>query len=338
MSARLRAAVVAAATGMLALATALVAAPAYAATTNGAPVETQTQFCSPSLSARTDVAAITTGLQAQVDQDFHLVVTVAGLNQCLPSQSASVNLQLPAGVAVSSSGQSACVTFASTNPAGTTQTVPCVRSDGGSGFLRVDPQGGNSWTLTAVAATSSRCSSRCGRPQPASAPRSRGCATAGQQWSASAHPSRTPCRAWPSRSPRAPAPPASITADRLKIRKVGTVCSGGGSCPDLAVTSTSLKVQAYLIGERPAGVWRISAAARERRRSRRSRRRRSQRVGSRASRTTASGLSPFDASLPGMLQPTGGVQVCGSEITLTTASARSPETVTRAGRPPRSGS
>ena len=32
---------------------------------------------------------------------------------------------------------------------------------------------------------------------------------------------------------------------------------GGGPCPDLAVTSTSLKVQGYLIGDRPGGIWRI---------------------------------------------------------------------------------
>jgi hypothetical protein len=323
MSARLRAAVVAAATGMLALATALVAAPAYAATTNGAPVETQTQFCSPSLSARTDVAAITTGLQAQVDQDFHLVVTVAGLNQCLPSQSASVNLQLPAGVAVSSSGQSACVTFASTNPAGTTQTVPCVRSDAGSGFLRVDPQGGNSWTLT-----------RGGRNvvQVQLAVRA---STAGQRTAFARvcdSGSTVVCIGSPVANAvpsvaftvaAAPAPPASITADRLKIRKVGTVCSGGGSCPDLAVTSTSLKVQAYLIGERPAGVWRIQ--------------RRGPGTapfttiasktltaggGYQSLTTTASGLEPGTTHrFRACFTPTGGAQVCGSEITLTTASA-----------------
>ena len=68
------------------------------------------------------------------------MVTVAGFNQCLSSQSTSVNLQLPAGVTVSSSGQSACVTFAATNPAGTTQNVPCVRSDAGGGFLRSIPR------------------------------------------------------------------------------------------------------------------------------------------------------------------------------------------------------
>ena len=322
MSARLRAAAVAAATGMLALATALVAAPAHAATTNGAPVETQTQFCSPSLSARTDVAAITTGPQAQVDQDFHLVVTVAGLNQCLSSQSASVNLQLPAGVAVSSSGQSACVTFASTNPAGTTQTVPCVRSDAGSGFLRVDPQGGNSWTLT-----------RGGRNvvQVQLAVRA---STAGQRTAFARvcdSGSTVVCIGSPVANAvpsvaftvaAAPAPPASITADRLKIRKVGTVCSGG-SCPDLAVTTTSLKVQAYLIGDRPGGVWRIQ--------------RRGPGTASfttiasktltagggyQSLTTTASGLEPSSTHrFRACFTPTGGVQVCGSEITLTTASA-----------------
>jgi hypothetical protein len=75
---RVRAAVVAAATGLLALTSALLAAPAHAATIDGTPLETQTGLCSPSLSARTNVSAISTGAQPQVGQDFHLVVTVAG--------------------------------------------------------------------------------------------------------------------------------------------------------------------------------------------------------------------------------------------------------------------
>jgi len=91
---RVRATVVAAATGLLALTSALLAAPAHAATIDGTRLETQTELCSPSLSARTNVSAISTGAQPQVGQDFHLVVTVAGFNQCLSSQSTSVNLQL----------------------------------------------------------------------------------------------------------------------------------------------------------------------------------------------------------------------------------------------------
>lgn len=320
---RIRAAVVTAATGLLALATVLLAAPAYAATTDGAPVETQTGFCSPSLSARTNVSAISTGTQPQVGQDFHLVVTVAGFNQCLSNQSTSVNLQLPTGVTVSSTGQSACVTFAATNPAGTTQNVPCVRTDAGNGFLRVDPQGGSSWTLT-----------RTGRNvvQVQLAVRA---STAGQRTAFARvcdSGSTVVCIGSPVANAvpsvaftvaAAPAPPASVTADRLKIRKVGTVCAGGGSCPDLAVTPTSLKVQAYLLGDRPAGVWRIQ--------------RRGPGTapfttiasktltaggGYQSLTTTATGLgSGTTHRFRACFTPTGGAEVCGSEIQLTTASA-----------------
>ena len=322
MSARLRAAVVAAATGMLALATALVAAPAYAATTNGAPVETQTQFCSPSLSARTDVAAITTGVQAQVDQDFHLVVTVAGLNQCLPSQSASVNLQLPAGVAVSSSGQSACVTFASTNPAGTTQTVPCVRSDGGSGFLRVDPQGGNSWTLT-----------RGGRNvvQVQLAVRA---STAGQR-TAFARVCDSGSTVRLHRLTRRERRAERGLHGRRGTRAAGVDHRGPAEDPEggnglrrrlLPGSGGHLDLpQGAGVPHRraPAGVWRIQ--------------RRGPGTapfttiasktltaggGYQSLTTTASGLEPGSTHrFRACFTPTGGVQVCGSEITLTTASA-----------------
>ena len=319
---RVRAAIVAAATGLLALTSALLAAPAHAATIDGTPLETQTGLCSPSLSARTNVSAISPGAQPQVGQDFHLVVTVAGFNQCLSSQSTSVNLQLPAGVAVSSSGPSACVTFAATNPAGTTQNVPCVRSDAGGGFLRVDPQGATSWTLI-----------RTGRNvvQVQLAVRA---SSAGQRTTFARvcdGGSTVVCEGSPVANAvpsvgftvaEAPAPPATVSADRLKIRKVGTVC-GGGSCPDLAVTPTSLKVQATLLGQRPAGVWRI------------------QRRGPGATSfttiasktltagggyqslmTTATGLQPGTTHrFRACFTPTGGVQVCGSEIQLTTASA-----------------
>jgi hypothetical protein len=45
--------------------------------------------------------------EPQVDQDFHLLVTVVGRNQCLSTQQVGVNLQLPAGITASTTGQRA---------------------------------------------------------------------------------------------------------------------------------------------------------------------------------------------------------------------------------------
>src|SRR5690348_8949065 len=113
----LRALAVAAVAGALTVTTALTAAsPAHAATFDGPVVDTQTQFCSPTQSARVNMTVVSPGAQPQVGQDFHVLATVVGVNQCLTSQSASVDIQLPAGVEVSPTGQSSCVTFASTAP------------------------------------------------------------------------------------------------------------------------------------------------------------------------------------------------------------------------------
>jgi hypothetical protein len=117
-------------------------------------------------------------------------------------------------------------------------------------------------------------------------------------------------------------PPAPVTADRLKIRKVGTVC-GSGSCPDLAIAPTSLKVQAYLTGQRPAGVWRIqrhgpgtapftTIASKALTAG----------GGYQSLMTTATGLEPGTTHrFRACFTPAGGVEVCGSEIQLTTTSA-----------------
>ena len=311
-----RALVLAAVAGALVLA----ATPAQAATVDGALVETQTQFCSPSLSARTTVSVISTGAQPQVGEDFHLVVTVAGFNQCLSTQSASINVALPAGVEVSPTGQSACILFTSSNPAGTTLNVPCVRTDAGNGFQRIDPQGAGSWTLTraarnvaqvqlAVRATTAGQRTAFGRV-----------CDSGSSVICAGSPVANAVPSVAFTVAAAPAPPASITADRLTIRKVGTIC-GFSPCPDLATTSTSIKVQSYLIGDRPAGTWRI------------------QRRGPGAASfttiatktvtagsgflsftTTATGLQPATTHrFRACFTPTGSTQVCGAEIQLATA-------------------
>ena len=320
----LRALAVAAVTGALTVTTALVASPAHAATLDGPVVDTQTQFCSPTQSARTNVTVLSSGAQPQVGQDFQVLATVVGVNQCLTSQATSVNIALPAGVEVSPTGQSSCVTFASSNPS-VTVTVPCVRSDAGNGFQRIDPQGATSWTLT-----------RTGRNavQVKLAVRA---STAGQRTAfarvcdsgSSVICSGSPvANAVPSiaftvaSSTPPPAPPATITADRLTIRKVGTVCAAS-PCPDLATTSTSIKVMSYLTGDRPGGTWRI------------------QRRGPGAASfstiatknvtagagyvsftTTATGLQPGTTHrFRACFTPTGSTQVCGTDIALATAAA-----------------
>jgi hypothetical protein len=287
-------------------------------------VDTQTQFCSPTQSARVNMTVISPGAQPQVGQDFQVLATVVGVNRCLTSQSASVNIQLPAGVEVSSTGQSSCVTFASTAPSAAL-TVPCVRSDAGNGFQRVDPQGASSWTLA-----------RTGRNavQVQLAVRA---STAGQRTafarvcdsgssvicSGSPVANAIPSIAFTVAAPTPPPPPpASMTPDRLTIRKVGTICAST-QCPDLATTSTSIKVMSYLIGDRPGGSWAI------------------QRRGPGAASfstiatksvtagsgyvsltTIAGGLQPNTTHrFRACFTPTGSSQVCGSDIALATAAA-----------------
>lgn len=318
-----RAVVVASAVGAFALAGTLAAAPAQAATLDGAPVETQTQFCSPSLSARTNLSIISTGAQPQVGQDFHVLVTVVGLNQCLATQSAGVNLQLPAGVAVSPTGQSACVSFASSNPAGTSLTVPCVRTDAGNGFQRIDPQGAGAWSLNrtgrnvvqvqlAVRATTAGQRTAFGRV-----------CDGGSSVVCSGSPvaNAIPSVSFTVAAEPAPPPPATIAADRLLIAKNGTVCAGG--CADLSTTTTSIKVLAAIIGGRPAGTWRIQrrgpgAASFTTIASKTV----SAGSGYASFPTTATGLQPATAHrFRACFTPTGSTQVCGSEIVLRTKTA-----------------
>lgn len=320
-----RAAVVAGSLGALLLGATLAATPASAATLDGSPVETSTQFCSASsLSARTNLTVISPGAQPQVGQDFFLLMTVVGLNQCLPTQGASINVLLPSGVSVSAAGLSRCVTFASSNPGGTTQTVPCVRSNGEDGFLRIDPQGASSWSLSrtgrnvaqvqlAVRATSAGQLQAFGRMCDFGS--SVDCLGSPV---ANAIPTLTFSIA---AAPAAP-PPATIGADQLPIRKVGTICPGS-SCPDLATTTTSIKVQAYITGSHPAGAWVIqrrgpgatsfSTIATKNL---------TQGGGFASFTTTATGLQPGTTHrFRACLTPTGGTRVCGADIQLTTKSA-----------------
>ena len=314
-----RAAVVAAVVAALAFAATLTAAPAAAATVDGSFIETQTSLCtSSSLSARTNMTMISPGAQPQVGQDFHLLVTVRGLNQCLSTQQVGINLQLPSGVAVSTSGQSACVTFASSNP-GATTNVPCVRTDAGNGFQRVDPQGGGSWSLN-------RTGQDVVQVQLAVRASTSGQRTAFARVCDSG--STVICDGSPVANAIpsvaftvAAAPQATITANRLLIAENRVICSSS-TCAAQSITSTSIKVLASIVGQRPAGTWRIqrggpgsapfttiatktlTAGS-----------------GSQTFTTTASGLQPNTTyKFRACYVPTGGAQVCGAEIQLKTKS------------------
>ena len=73
---------------------------------DGMPVETQAQYCSASsLSARTNLTVMSSGSGPKAGQDFHLFITVVGLNQCVSTQTAGINLQLPAGITLAPGGQ-----------------------------------------------------------------------------------------------------------------------------------------------------------------------------------------------------------------------------------------
>ena len=321
-----RAGVVAAATAFLAVAATLTAAPAQAAAVQGAPVETHTQFCNTSLSARTDVLVDGfPGAQPQVGQAFRLVMTVVGLNQCLNDQKATLNVKLPAGVEAAPGGQSQCVTFASTNPANS-GIANCALVPTDDGYLRVVPQGASQWTLP-------RTGRNVAQVQLAVRAQSPGEKTAfGHVCDFG---STTDCVGSPVANaipfatftvvaaPAPPPPPATVTADQVLIRKVGTVC--GGCSTDLATTATSIKVEGRIGGQRPAGTLRVQ------RRSpgatsfstvgTKSVPAGSSLVNSRLS-VTAGGLQPATAyRFRSCYTPIGGTQVCGASIELTTKPA-----------------
>jgi hypothetical protein len=314
-----RAAVVTGVVAALAFAATLTAASAAAATVDGSFVETQSQFCSPALSARTNMSVISPGAQPQVGQDFHVLVTVVGLNQCLTTQQVGVNLQLPAGVTVSTTGQSACVTFASSNPGPTTTNVPCARTDAGNGFQRIDPQGGSSWSL-------SRKGDNVVQVQLAVRASTSGQRTAFARVCDSG--STVVCEGSPVANALPSvaftvdaAPQATITASRLLIAENRVTCPAS-SCAAQSITSTSIKVLASLVGQRPAGTWRIqrggpgSAAF-----TTIADRTMTAGSGGQTFATTATGLQPNTTyKFRACYVPTGGTQVCGAEIQLTTTS------------------
>jgi hypothetical protein len=126
-----------------------------------------------------------------------------------------------------------------------------------SGFLRIDPQGASSWSLSrtgrnvaqvqlAVRATSA------GQLQASGRTCDFGSSVA---CDGSLATSAIPTLTFGVTAAPALPPPATIGAGQLQIRKVGTLCAGGGSCSDLAATPTSIKVQAFITGTHPAGTW-----------------------------------------------------------------------------------
>ena len=315
-----RAAVVTGVVAVLALAAVVTAAPAAAATVDGAFVETQSSLCtSSSLSARTNMTMISPGDQPQVDQDFHLLVTVVGLNQCLSTQQVGVNLQLPAGITVSTTGQSACVTFASSNPAATTTNVPCVRSDAGNGFQRINPKGGSSWSLSRkgdnvvqvqLAVRASTSGERTAFARVCESGSTVICerfARGQRDPERGVHRRRGACR-------------RRSRPDRLLIAENRVVCPTS-PCAAQSITSTSIKVLASLVGQRPAGTWQIQRGGpgsapfttiAEQAMTAGS--------GGRTFATTATGLQPNTTyKFRACYVPTGAAQVCGAEIQLTTS-------------------
>lgn len=307
------------------------AVPARAATIDGPPVETHTQFCQPTLSGRTNLTVISTGAQPRVGEDFHLLLTFVGLNRCLAGQSAGINLRLPLGTIPSPTGQSACVTFRSSNPGGTTVTVPCVATDAGGGHLRIDPQGAASWTLVPGVRDSVQV-------QLAVRPLAAGQRTAFGAVCDSG--SSVPCSGSPVANaipsvtfgiaaapaqpppPPPPPPPTTVSPDQLSVAKGLNLCGGGRACPD-AITATSIRVRATITGARPAGTWRIQTrppgagsfttiASR------------SVPAGSalRITSATATDLQPDTVHrFRACFTPLGSAQVCGAEIALRTDDA-----------------
>lgn len=320
-----RAGLLAVSVAALSVVTAL-GAPAAQADVPGAVVTTESSLCTPSASLSTDVSVLSGGGPARVGQDFHVVLTIAGRNQCVTTQTASMNLLLPPGITLSPTGQTACVMFAAANPAGTRVGVPCQASNADNGYLRIDPQGAGTWTLA-------RTGRNVAQVQLAVRAGTTGQRTVFGRVCDSA--STVPCTGspvadaipfveFPVLAAPAPPPAPAVTADRLSIRKVATFCSAQ-PCPDLATTPTSIRVQAALSGPRPAGTWRIQRRAPG-----------SSTFTTIATRTvtagsggpqstfatTASGLAPSTTyRFRPCFTPTGGSRVCGAEIALTTKPA-----------------
>lgn len=319
-----RAVFLAVAVGVLAVAGTLTAPAARAGTVNGTPVTTENEFCDPSTSASVDLSVISPGPQPRVGQDFHLVLTVVGRNQCVTTQTASMNIQLPAGITLSPTGQTACVMFASSNPGGTTLHVPCAGSNADNGYLRVDPQNAGTWTLA-------RTGRNVAQVQLAVRANASGVRTAFGRVCDSG--SSVICEGSPVADAipfvqftvvPAATPPSSVTATQLTVRKVGTICSSN-PCPDLATTPTSIRVQAVMTGTRPAGTWQIQ--------------RRGPGSGSFTTiatrtvtagsggpqsmvTTVATGLTPSTVHrFRACFTPTGSTQVCGAQIQLATKPA-----------------
>lgn len=281
-----------------------------AGTVTGSLITTDTSLCNPSASARTDTGVVSPGAQPHVGQTFHLLVTVVGVNACLPQQSVGINLQLPTGVEVDPTGTSTCVRFNSANLAGTLVT-PCSRSSVGDGFQRVDPQNANAWTLVR---------SGLNTVQVQLAVRA---TTAGQKFFSGRicdGGSTVICQG----SPVANAIPfvefsvAAPTFSPNQLRISQNHCLGCNV--DLSITTTSIKVMSLITGSRPAGIWRIQKKAPSAANfSTIETRDLTTGSGARTLATTATGLSPATTyRFRACFTPAGGSQVCTANIELAT--------------------
>ena len=197
------------------------------------------------------------------------------------------------------------------------QNVPCVRSDAGGGFLRVDPQGASSWTLNRTGRNVAQVQLAVRAAPPGSEPHSRGSADSGSTVVCEG----TRCERVPSvgspsprhlhrrHGQRRPAEDPQGGDGRRRRLRPGHHADrpqGAGHSPGRdrpAPGGSSAAARSDLVHDIATNT--VSAGA-----------------GYHSLITTATGLQPATTHrFRACFTPTGGSQTCGSEIQLTTASA-----------------
>jgi hypothetical protein len=295
---------------------------------NGAPVTTDNP-CGPS--AITDVRVVTPSTP-QVGQTFHMILTVAALArsgaQCVPRQNQliSINYQLPQGVESDPQPeQSRCIVFPASNLA--SSTVRSCQRFIGDGFERVNPLGQNEWTLNpngvnvvqiqlGVRARTTGLKRFTGKVCDASS--SIQCVGNGPNGDIPPFANAIPFVEFNVNS--APV----MLPERLMIERSRWVCPPNNpGCLDQNLTTTKIKVLAWMNGSRPSGTWIIqrkgpnksdeflTIATKEV----------SADTGIISQPATAENLQPATTyRFRACFTPTFGTQTCGSSMQLTTLS------------------